>query len=244
MFRQLSIALLATLVSVPLSTAQMRGAFGRPVSGTHAGFARGVTGRIDRRHGRRSFTGSGLVGSPFLYSDYDGSEPYLLAGNAEGDVEDARPQVVLLQPSSTDNSSRRTKPGPLLIEWQGDRYVRFGGEAATDRPGTSTPPDYAERTIAKGLAKPALSATRKEPAPAAELPPAVLVYRDGRREEIGDYTIADGAIFVHATDWQNGYWTKHIPLSALDQQATVRANQQRGVKFLLPSAPNVVIASF
>ena len=79
---------------------------------------------------------------------------------------------------------------------------------------------------------------------AAELPPAVLVYRDGHREEVADYAIANGVIYVRANYWQNGYWTKHIPLAALDPAATMQDNQQRGVKFMLPSAPNVVIASF
>ena len=91
-----------------------------------------------------------------------------------------------------------------------------------------------------------MSATQKErsESPARELPPAVLVYRDGHREEIPDYAIADGVIYVRGNNWQNGYWTKRIPLSALDAPATMQANQQRGVKFMLPSAPNVVIASF
>ncbi len=89
-------------------------------------------------------------------------------------------------------------------------------------------------------------ATQKAPtpSPARELPPAVLVYRDGHREEIPDYAIADGVIYVRGNDWQNGHWTKHIPLAALDPPATIQANQQRGVEFLLPTAPNVVIASF
>jgi hypothetical protein len=77
-----------------------------------------------------------------------------------------------------------------------------------------------------------------------KLPPAVLVYRDGHREEIADYTIADGVIYVHVDYWQNGYWIRHIPLSALDPPATMQANQRRGVRFMLPSASNVVIASF
>jgi hypothetical protein len=72
----------------------------------------------------------------------------------------------------------------------------------------------------------------------------VVVYRAGRREEVADYTIADGIIYLRGNDWQNGYWTKHIPLSALDSLATMQVNQKRGVKFMLPSAPNVVIASF
>jgi hypothetical protein len=72
----------------------------------------------------------------------------------------------------------------------------------------------------------------------------MLVYRDGHHEEIADYTIADGIIYVRGNFWQDGAWTKRIPLSAIDPVATLQANQQRGVKFLLPSASNVVVASF
>jgi len=187
-----------------------------------------------------------FLGSPFFYSNYDGSAPYVVEGDVGSDVESAPPQFVVVQPVSADDSPRKTRLTPLLIEWQGDRYVRFGGTEETAERGTSTHPDYAEPTIAKTPAKPAMSATQKErsESPAGELPPAVLVYRDGHREEIPDYAIADGVIYVRGNNWQNGYWTKRIPLSALDAPATMQANQQRGVKFMLPSAPNVVIASF
>ncbi|MGA2156891.1 MAG: hypothetical protein ABSH37_20965 [Bryobacteraceae bacterium] len=248
-FRRLSIALLAVTVSVPLSSAQMRGAMGRPVSVGHAGFARGVRGGIGLHH-TSPFTRGIILGSPFFYSDYDGSAPYILEKDVEGDVGSAPPQFVVVQPVSVEDSPRKTRLTPLLIEWQGDRYVRFGGTAETAERGTSTHPDYAEPTIAKTPTKPppkpAMSATQKErsESPGGERPPAVLVYRDGHREEIPDYAIADGVIYVRGNNWQNGYWTKRIPLSALDAPATMQANQQRGVKFMLPSAPNVVIASF
>jgi hypothetical protein len=242
MFLRLSIVLLAATVSVPLSTAQMRGAMGRSVSTAHVGFARGVRGGVGLHHGTRPFTRGMFLDSPFLYSDYDPSEPYAV----ESDAENARPQIVVVQPASADDSPRKTRLAPLLIEWQGDRYVRFGGAEETEQRGTSAHPDYAEPAITKLPAKPPLSATPKErtESPAGELPPAVLVYRDGHREEVPDYAIADGVIYVGGNYWQNGYWTKHVPLSALDQPATIEANQQRGVKFMLPSAPNVVIASF
>jgi hypothetical protein len=121
----------------------------------------------------------------------------------------------------------------LLIEWQGDRYVRFGGAAVKDESGAAAHPDYAEP-----------AATRPVVSPLKDQPPTVLVYRDGHREEIPDYAIADGVIYVRGSDWQSGGWTKHIPLSALDAAATVQANRERGAKFMLPSASNVVIASF
>ena len=250
MFRWLSIALLAATVFVPLSSAQRRGAMGRPGSAAHAGFARGVRGGIGLHPQTRPFTRGIILGSPFLYSDYDAGEPYVVARDVESDVESAPPQFVVVQPISAGDSPRKTRLKPLLIEWQGDRYVRFGGAEETAERGTSTHPDYAEPTITKPPTKPptkpSMSATQKERSEArvGELPPAVLVYRDGHREEIPDYAIADGVIYVCGNNWQNGYWTKRIPLSALDPPATMQANQQRGVKFMLPSAPNVVIASF
>lgn len=245
MFRGLSIVLFAAAVFVPLSSAQMRGAMGRPVSVGHARFARGVRSGIGLHH-TSPFTRGIILGSPFFSSDYDGSAPYVLQRDVESDVGSAPPQFVVVRPVLADDSPRRTRLKPLLIEWQGDRYVRFGGTEETQERGTSTHPDYAEPTIAKPPTKPPMSATQKErsESQAGELPLAVLVCRDGHREEIPDYAIADGVIYVRGNNWQNGYWTKRIPLSALDAPATMQANQQRGVKFMLPSAPNVVIASF
>ncbi len=239
MFRQLSIALLVITASVPFSTAQR-----------HGGFARGGTRGIGLHHGTRRFNRGIFLGSPYFYSDYDLSEPYPVDNSLQSDVqsdlqnnvESAPPQVVIVRPASADDSPRRSRPRPLLIERQGDRYVRFGGVQETEDRGTSAHPDYQ----ASAITEPPLSATQKErtETPAGDLKPAVLVYRDGHREEISDYAIADGVIYVRANYWQNGYWTKHIPLAALDPAATMQANQQRGVNFMLPSAPNVVIASF
>ena len=250
---RLIIALFAVAVFVPLSSAQMRGAMGRPVSVGHAGFARGVRGGVGL-HYTRPFPRGIILGSPFLYSDYDGSAPYVVEGDVGDDVESevgsAPRRVVVVWPVSADDSPRKTRLTPLLIEWQGDRYVRFGGTAETEERGTSTHPDYVEPTITKPPTKPPkkppMSATQKErsESQAGDLPLAVLIYRDGHREEIPDYAIADGVIYVRGNNWQNGYWTKRISLSALDAPATMQANQQRGVKFMLPSAPNVVIASF
>jgi hypothetical protein len=237
MFRRLSIALLVATISMPLASAQRRGAMGMPVSMAHAGLARGVTRGIGLHYGRRPFSRGIFLGSPWPYSDYDPSETYV--------VEGAPTQFVIVQSASADDSPRKTRLAPLLIELQGDRYVRFGG-AETAEHEASAHPDYAEPAPTKLPTKPRMAAAQKEPiaSQAGELPPAVLVYRDGHREEIPDYAIADGMIYVRGNDWQNGYWTKRIPLSALDPTATLQANQQRGVKFLLPSAPNVVIASF
>ncbi len=204
---------------------------GRAAAGGHARFARDGTGSRGFHRGRWPLTGEGFLGYPFSDYDYDSIDPYL-AGNSDNSYESAAPQVVVVQPASAGVAPRPTRPAPLLIEWQGDRYVRFGG-AAVKGDGGAAHPDYA-----------APVATRSVVAPPKDLPTTVLVYRDGHREEIPDYAIADGVIYVRGSDWQNGVWTKSIPLSSLDASATVQANQQRGARFMLPSAPNVVIASF
>jgi len=69
---------------------------------------------------------------------------------------------------------------------------------------------------------------------------AVLVFRDGHTEDIHDYIIADGFIYLRGDYYSDGYWSKKIDLSTLNLPETVKSNQARGVRFLLPSAPNIV----
>jgi hypothetical protein len=234
---RLGLVFLVATLSVPLSKAQMRGA--------HIGSGHGVAGRIGRRYLSHRLPRKSFPGSSYLYPDLGGGyysdeqydEPYADGGPA--------PKVVIVEPAAAEDSPQKVKSGPLLIEWQGDRYVRFGGAAETPGTRTAADPDYAGSTITKPPIRPTSAAqkTRTE-SPGVKSSPVILVYRDGHREEIPDYAIANGIIYAHGTSWQNGYWTKQIPLSALDPPATMDANQQRGVKFMLPSAPNVVIASF
>jgi len=78
-------------------------------------------------------------------------------------------------------------------------------------------------------------------APPLELPPATLIFRDGRREEATNYAIVGGVMYLRSDYWTSGAWAKQIQLAELDIPATLKANQDRGVKFALPSAPNEVI---
>ena len=50
-----------------------------------------------------------------------------------------------------------------------------------------------------------------------------------------------GVIYARGDYWTNGSWSKQIPVSQLDLPATFKANQERGVTFRLPAAPNEVI---
>jgi hypothetical protein len=225
MLRRTIIALLLTTLFVSLGTAQIRGTGGRgfaPLSGV----ARGGPGGYGQRHGRRPFYGGSLLGLPF-YSDYDLVDP----DPAES---------VILPVASAKPAAEETprKIRPLLIEWQGDRYVRFGGPEE-EKDGATVHGDYVEPAIPTSAPQAEQAATQP-----VELPPAVLVYRDGHREEMADYAIADGVIYVRGNYWQSGSWEKHIPLSAIDPIATMQANRERGSKFMLPTASNVVVASF
>jgi hypothetical protein len=239
MFWCWSLVLLAATLCLPRSSGQMRGVY--------AGLGHGGVGKIGRAHSSHPshrVPRELFPGSSYLYPDVSGGyysdEQYDQRFAEEG----ASPQVVIMQPAAADNSPRKIKPDPLLIELQGDHYVRFGGADETDGIGTSAHPDYAESTTAKPIREVPAAQKERTEAPSTETTSVILVYRDGHREEIPDYAIANGMIYAHGTSWRNGYWTKQIALSALDSAATLRANQERGVKFMLPSAPNVVIASF
>ena len=77
--------------------------------------------------------------------------------------------------------------------------------------------------------------------PAKEMPSSVLVFRDGRREQVSDYTIADGILYAHSDYFTTGSWNRKIELSSLNLAETIKSNQSQGIRFQLPSAPNEVI---
>ena len=147
--------------------------------------------------------------------------------------------IVVQTPLAQQNFVEReeAKPAaPLLIELQGDRYVR-----RTDN-GSGTSPAASQRdTVAE--AKPAAGTIVRSGSapPHVELPPTLFVFRDGHREESSDYSIVTGVIYARGQYWTNGYWSKQIALSQLDLPATFKANQERGVLFRLPNAPNEVV---
>jgi hypothetical protein len=224
--RNVANALLAVIVLVTLLSAQRGHAPGGSMS-------RSVTS-VGGHANHPAFPRAVYLGSPFWTDDF--SSPYTQA-----------PSVIVLQtpqPSTAASTAPKEEPkpaSPLMIEWQGDRYVR-----RTDTSGTSTrnnQPDY----IAE--AKPHLTEKRSNAAaaqpattsPSTELLPATFVFRDGHREQSSDYSIISGVIYARGDYWTNGSWSKQIPVSQLDLPATFKANHERGVAFRLPAAPNEVI---
>jgi hypothetical protein len=217
---RLLLTLLAVALLAPMLTAQSRSGSGRPAR-LGPGFGQGaaLTAR-NQPYARRGFY---LGDTPYFYDDY----PF--QGFAAGP---ASPQVILLQPHA--DTPPESKAEPLLIELRGDRYVRFGGVQKSTEHGIATSPEYAAEI-------PTESTVSAKPSPQTELAPAVLIYRDGHREEVSDYAIVGAVMYARGDYWQNGYWTKNIRLAALNISATMKANEDNGVKFTLPSSPNEVI---
>jgi hypothetical protein len=219
-----SIALLGAAGFASISTAQAQmhaSAMTIPGAVMRSGFGRSVSISFAGRPHPRWFGSSAIfLGDPF-YADYR-MDP----------LATAPPQIVIVQPATTTDTPPEAKSEPLMIELQGNRYVRFGGRQQSSERGTSAPPDYAEANA---------GSFSSQPTAHADLPPTVLIFRDGHREQVPEYAIVGSILYASGDYWQNGYWTKNIQLSALNIPATVRANHDNGVRFLLPSAPNEVV---
>ena len=142
-----------------------------------------------------------------------------------------------------DNNREPSSSQPLMIELQGDRYVRISS-AAIDGEALPLP----SKSTGSHFAKPHIPSSATTPAPIVatassvrDLPSVVLVFRDGHSEEVHDYTIADQFLYARGDYYTDGYWNKKIDLSSLDLSETMQANSTRNVKFVLPSSPNEVI---
>src|SRR5271155_978340 len=208
-------ALLGVTIFAVTSTAQMRGSGG----GAPSGFSRGVNVSFAGRPYSRSFGRDAIfLGDPF-YSDYQVA-PVTVP-----------PQFVIVQPAPVADTQPEIKSEPLMIELQGNRYVRFGGRQQSAERGANAPPDYAEVDAGDS----------PQTRPPAALPPAVLIFKDGHREQVPEYAIVGSTIYASGDYWQSGHWTKNIQYSALDIPATIQANHQAGIRFSLPSGPNEVV---
>jgi hypothetical protein len=227
MLGRIAIAIITTAILISTVQAQMRvGVSGTTGIGKMPG-ARGTPGFQDsgfpgpgRLHLGHGFGRAVLLPYPYFYSDYgyDSEEP-------------PKPQAVAA-PALVAQTPPSPPLEPLLIEWQGDHFVRMALSQKASAGGQSAP-EPALRSAAPGR-KAAVQ-------PPRELPPAVLVYRDGRKEEVNSYTIMSGAIYSKVDYWSSGSWARKIQIADLDVPATLRLNQERGLKFVLPGGPNEVV---
>jgi hypothetical protein len=214
-------------VCVPSVTAQ------RGFASSHFAFNRGSGSNSAFRRG----------GSFFYPLPADGY--YADALNAGYPVA-SQPPVVILQAAPAATTMAETHPGePVLIELQGDNYVRVSGPPGSGKmldPQASRGKSSTERTYQPNSAQTVTLSHESAPQQSdVEPKSAVLVFRDGHREEVSDYVIANGTLYAHTSYYTSGAWTKNIDLAALNVAETVSYNQAHGLKFQLPNASNEVI---
>jgi hypothetical protein len=241
MLNRFALAILASALAISPAPAQIRatgaGTAGFGISagsgmgspGTGSSRVFGGSGRLHQGH--RSERGSTVLAYPYFYTD----------SNYDSEAAPQPPQVVVVQASAPTPPPAPPAPREsLLIEWQGDHFVRT--TSTRDSAGALIATDYSEKSSAPLSAKARPVAAPKSAAqPPRELPPAVLVFRDGRKEEVSEYTIMSGIIYSKADYWATGSWTRKIQIADLDVPATLKLNQERGLKFRLPASSNEVV---
>jgi hypothetical protein len=230
----ISLAVLPCAVFVSSAQAQRHAAFASPPESriARAAPSSGKANFVRVRRTRRHFAGSAFV-SPF-YPDYDYNDSEL--GNFEGPL----PQVIAQTAQAPSPAPVPNPAESLVLELQGDHWVRLTnyGQSQTGQflqPASQRPSDLPSTT--------ANSTSRQSQTPPSpsELPPAVLVFRDGHHEEIGKYVIAGTVIHTSADYWTTGSWTREVQIAALNIPATLKLNQERGANFSLPSGPHEVM---
>jgi hypothetical protein len=125
---------------------------------------------------------------------------------------------------------------PIIIERQGNQWVKVTGYSEPSALERTQPATRVETTN--------LRATMPDDefaAPPRDLPPAVLVFRDGHVEQIGSYTIIGNILYAKSDYWASGEWTRKIEIASLDVPATLKLNQEHGSNFRLPSGPREVM---
>ncbi|HTU34724.1 MAG TPA: hypothetical protein VMF66_13060 [Candidatus Acidoferrum sp.] len=200
-------------------------------SGRHAQAPPFIAGRGDRlTHRRRSFYNDGVFYPDLFPSDYESGEP-----------EEPLVEPIIVQPSAPAESRQpATKPiEPLVLEDHNGQWTRVAVGSEVSVGAQPSPPNAIEPRLPSSD-----SVAEGNSAPAVGLPPAVLVFRNGRQEQVRNYMIQGNDIYTKADYWSTGSWTRKIPLTDLDVPATLKLNSDRGTKFNLPRSPNQVVVRF
>ena len=233
MISRLTIALFVAVVAAASlassATAQVHGMRASAPAFRNGGSFRFGGGNIHVRE-RRTFNRSLLLSSPYFYpgDDYNYEPPT---------SEMARTPVQVFFTQPTQLPAPVASPiEPLLMEYHDGRWVRVLNDGQRPEFPQSAQPNSG---TSSNLRQP------KETAQAPpELPPTVLVFRDGRQEEVKKYTIIGSVIYASEDYWTTGSWTTEIPMAWLDIPATLKVNAEHGGKFNLPSGPNEIVIRF
>jgi hypothetical protein len=229
-------ALLGAALLTPSAHAQGRGmrASGA-VPRSRSSFRLGGRNGLARQSHRRFLNDPAFLFPPYFYPDGDFEDGT--------DTPETRPVQVLVaqsaQPSPTPALTANPVE-PLLLEIHDGQWVRVPTGSEMQALPQSAKPDPAKASSLH----PGIIELPEAAQPLSELPPAVIVFRDGHREEMGKYMIRGDELYTTADYWSTGSWTRKIPLAELDIPASLKLNKERGTKFNLPSGPNEVVVRF
>ncbi len=115
-------------------------------------------------------------------------------------------------------------PGPTIFE------RRTPGDMTDVAVGNPEPAPVAASAPADDTAAAQVNSTASSQ-PAQPQDPSVLVFRDGHQLQVQNYAIVGDMLY----DFTPGHPRK-VPLSQLDLPATVKANDDRGVDFVIPAS--------
>jgi len=178
------------------------------------------------------FRGRGHAGRRHRAIFYPGYGPYFY--DPRYDYDDGGPEPAPPAPQSTAPApppETHQAADSVVMELRGDRWVRLTSTGPVEM--TARQP----LTETSGAALPAFDPVP----PALPLPAAILVFRDGHREEASRYTVVGNAIYLKGDYYATGSWTRKVLTADLDIPATLKLNTERGTKFSLPSRPSEVI---
>jgi hypothetical protein len=229
MISRLTIALPAALLLMALfaasepAHAQVRGM--ASARAAHTGSAVRLSGRTRLARPVRRRIYSGFPFYPFYDSDY---EP-VTSEESPANVVVAQPQQPPVPVASPVEA--------LILENRDGQWVRIPtGSHLPINPEYSQPQASSLGPKSTGP-KEALQSPTK-------LPTAVLVFRDGRQEEVERYVVQGNSLYTSADYWSTGSWTRRIPIAELDVPASVKLNAARGGNFSLPTRPYEVVVRF
>jgi hypothetical protein len=213
--KHLGLALMAAALCSTGLLAQNR----LPISGGPARGTHGAGGHPSVGFGLG--VGDGMHRRPFRRTPYFYGAPYFYSDYDNSYEPEYQPPPPTPQPAPVVQIKTEPLPDAVLLELRGNQWVKVTnfGEASAQ----------------------ALSAATVQTPPQKEMPPAVLIYHDGHSEEVSSYSIIGKVMYTKSDYWSSGEWTRTIQIADLDVPATLQQNQQRGVKFDLPSGPDEVV---
>jgi hypothetical protein len=116
---------------------------------------------------------------------------------------------------------------PDAEEYSQDQYI--GGPTIFDRRGPGQPAGYAAPETASSPAPANSPSAESNDDASVDTIPTELVFKDGHTVEVANYAIVGDTLY----DMTEGH-RRRVPLADLDLNATVQANDNRGVDFRVP----------